>query len=84
MAEDGYFLDKYLGFFRRREQARGPEFHNPPPVNVPPPLLTFSQRLRWWSWDRWTRRKQIRAERDRRLQEILSMKRDHPSSRSWK
>src|SRR5215216_6520942 len=84
MADQELFLDKYRKFFRRRDQARGPEFHNPPPVNIPPPAVTFADRLRWSAWDRWKRRKQVRAERERRLQDILTLKRSGESSRSWR
>ncbi|HZS11179.1 MAG TPA: hypothetical protein VFA38_02945 [Nitrospirales bacterium] len=84
MGDHELFVDKYWKFFRRRNEAHGPEFHNPPPVNIPPPTVTFADRLRWWSWDRWKRRKQVRAERDRRLQDILTLKRKGQSSRSWR
>jgi hypothetical protein len=76
----GGFLDKYTKFFRHRNEAHGPEFHNPPPVNIPPPTVTFADRLRWWSWDRRERRRKIRQERDRRLQDILVVK-QHPASK---
>jgi hypothetical protein len=77
MAEDR-FLERYRKFFRKRQDAKGFEFHNPPPRSVPPPTVTFGQKLRWWSWDRWKRRRKIREERDRRLQDILAIKHRNP------
>jgi hypothetical protein len=74
MATEG-FLERYRRFFRRRADAKGFEFHNPPPRSIPPPTVSFNQKLRWWSWDRWKRRTQIRQQRDRRLQDILEIKR---------
>jgi hypothetical protein len=41
---------------------------------VPPPPVTFAQKLRWWTWDRWKRRKQLREARDRRVQDILQLR----------
>jgi hypothetical protein len=38
--------------------------------------VTFAQKLRWWTWDRWQRRKQILAERDRLQRDIVSMRRN--------
>jgi hypothetical protein len=77
MASDG-FLERYRRFFRKRDEVRGFEFHNPPPKSTPPPTVTFQQKLRWWSWDRWKRRTQIRQDRDRRLQDILNIKQQPP------
>jgi hypothetical protein len=76
--EDESFSERYRKFFRKRQDAKGFEFHNPPPRSVPPPTVTFGQTLRWWSWDRWKRRRKIREERDRRLQDILAVKHRNP------
>lgn len=77
MANDG-FLERYRRFFHKRDHAEGFEFHDPPPKSIPPPTVGFRQKLRWWSWDRWKRRTQIRQERDRRLQDILRIKQQPP------
>ena len=69
MASEG-FLERYRRFFQQRDEAKGFEFHNPPPKSVAPPIVLFSDKLRWWSWNRWQRRKKIRAERDRVLREL--------------
>jgi hypothetical protein len=38
------------------------------------PAVTFQDKLRWWSLDRWRRRKKILTERDRLQREIIDMK----------
>jgi hypothetical protein len=35
--------------------------------------VTFPEKLRWWSLDRWRRRKKILSERDRLQREIVEM-----------
>ena len=70
----GVYDSQYERFFRNREHAQGYEFQRAPSGSVPVPKVTFSERLRWWTVDRWRRRKKIRAARDRRLQEILDVR----------
>jgi hypothetical protein len=36
--------------------------------------VTFRQKLRWWTWDRWQRRKKLLAERDRLQQSIIRIR----------
>jgi len=36
--------------------------------------VTFQEKLRWWTLDRWRRRKEILGERDRLQQDIINMK----------
>jgi hypothetical protein len=86
MGSEG-FLERYRRFFEKKDEARGFEFHDPPPKSVSPPHVLFRDKLRWWSWDRWHRRKKIREERDRRVQEIVAVKQPtgptpDPSARS--
>lgn len=73
MSDERSYLKRYAKFFLERATAEGYEFQHGP-GNVPPPKVTFMQTLRWWSMDRWPRMKKIRAERDRRLQDILKIK----------
>lgn len=73
MSDEGLFLDKYVWFFKNRDKSTGPNFHEAPPRSVPPPIVQFDEKLRWWSLDRWKRLKKEREERDRRLQEILQL-----------
>ena len=42
------------------------------------PGVTFRDRLRWWTWGRWQRRKAILAARDRFQQDILDIKKRPP------
>lgn len=75
MSDQGsQFPGNYKDFLMRREGAKGYDFQHAPAGSVAPPMVTFAQKLRWWTWDRWKRRKQIRAERDRRLQDIVQLK----------
>ncbi len=74
MAEHHPYLDRYRRFLEERDQAKGYEFHQAPTGNVPPPKVTFLDRLRWWTWNRGERLKKIRAERDRSQQEIIALK----------
>ena len=79
MSDNHLYLDKYRAFFAEREKAKGYEFHRAPTGNVPPPKVSFMDRLRWWTLNRGERMKKIRAERDHRLQEIVQIK--TPSAR---
>ena len=70
----GLYEHQYGRFVAEREQAKGYDFQHQPAGNVPPPPVTFAQKLRWWTWDRWKRRKQLREARDRRVQDILQLR----------
>lgn len=71
MSDKGLYDHLYEKFFQSRDKAKGYNFQEAPNGSIPPPTVTFSERLRWWTWNRWKRRKKIREERDRRLQEII-------------
>jgi hypothetical protein len=55
---------------------KGYDFQHAPGGSAAPPTVTFAQKLRWWTWDRWQRRKQILAERDRLQREIVAIRRN--------
>ncbi|MGH7233192.1 MAG: hypothetical protein ACREJU_17815 [Nitrospiraceae bacterium] len=74
MSDEQSYLKRYAKFFQERNKAQGYDFHHAPSGSVIPPKITFMDTLRWWSWDRWTRMKKIRAERDRRQEDILQLK----------
>ena len=74
MSDEQSYLKRYAKFFLEREKARGYDFQHAPTGNVPPSKVTFMDRLRWWSLDRWKRIRKIRAERDLRQEEILQLK----------
>ena len=73
MSDDGLFPKNYRDFLKRRNQVKGFNFEEVPIVSVVPPTVGFMEKLRWWSVDRWKRMKKIRAERDRRVQEIVQL-----------
>lgn len=70
----GLYDHLYERFFTQRDRHQGYSFQHAPGGSVAPPTVTFTQKLRWWTWDRWQRRKKILAERDRLQQEILRIK----------
>ena len=70
----GLYDHLYRRFFEQRDSHEGYSFQHAPGGSVSPPTVTFRQKLRWWTWDRWQRRKKILAERDRLQQEILQIK----------
>ena len=71
---NGLYDHLYKRFFEERDRHKGYAFQQAPEGSAPLPAVTFSQKLRWWTWDRWQRRKKILAERDRLQQEILQIK----------
>jgi hypothetical protein len=42
-------------------------------------MVTFHEKLRWWTWDRWKRRRTLLAERDRLQRDILQIKKSGSS-----
>ncbi|MCG3778064.1 MAG: hypothetical protein JW388_0771 [Nitrospira sp.] len=70
----GLYDHLYRRFFENRESRRGYDFQHAPEGSVSPPVVPFRSRLRWWTWDRWQRRKTIAAARDRFQQDILALK----------
>lgn len=74
MGGDGLFPESYKDFLKRREEQKGYDFQHATAGSVSPPVVTFREKLRWWTWDRWRRRKMIRQERDKRVQEIFQLR----------
>jgi hypothetical protein len=74
MNDGGPYDHVYSKFVQEKDRAQGYEFQQGPTGSVAPPVVTFGQKLTWWTWDRWRRMKRIRSERDRRVQEILEVK----------
>lgn len=73
MRKEDLFSGQYADFLKNRGTQKGYHFQQAPSRSVDPPKVTFLQKLRWWSWDRWKRLKKIRAERDRRVQDIIQL-----------
>ena len=80
MSDDGLFPKPYGRFLRQRDAVKGYEFQQAPVGSTPPPMITFRDKLHWWTWGRWRRMKQIRQERDQFQQAIVQMRKG-PSSR---
>lgn len=74
MGDNGLFPSSYNKFLTQRDEVKGYEFQHAPSGSAAPPVVTFRDKLRWWTWDRWQRMKQIRQERDKLQQEILQMR----------
>jgi len=70
----GIYDHLYRRFFANREHHQGYDFQNAPGGSAQLPGVTFQEKLRWWTLDRWRRRKKILRERDRLQQEITDIK----------
>jgi hypothetical protein len=70
----GIYDHLYRRFFENRKRHQGYDFQHAPAGSAPLPVVTFREKLRWWTLDRWQRRKQILTERDRLQREILEIK----------
>ncbi|MGE3152631.1 MAG: hypothetical protein AB7G48_05975 [Nitrospiraceae bacterium] len=75
----GLYDHLYERFIKNRDNVKGYDFQQAPVGNLPPPVVTFSEKVRWWTLDRWKRRQRIRQDRDRRLQDIVQIRRKPPS-----
>jgi hypothetical protein len=73
-SKEGIYDHLYARFYEDRHRHEGYDFQHAPGGSIRPSTVKFSEKLKWWSWDRWRRRKQILAERDRRQREILELK----------
>ncbi len=85
MAQEGKGLydHQYGRFVENKDKGTGYEFQHQTAGSVPPPTVTFAQRLRWWTWDRWRRMKTIRAQRDQRLNDILEIPKPKNPPAKW-
>ncbi|MBA2484872.1 MAG: hypothetical protein H0V35_02020 [Nitrospira sp.] len=81
MAEQGkgLFDHQYVRFRENQGTHQGYEFQHGPAGSTPPPVVTFLDKIKWWTLRGW-RRKKILAERDRFQQEIIQIKPPHPKS----
>jgi len=74
----GIYDHLYRRFFENRDRHQGYDFQHAPGGSAPPPGVTFREKLRWWSLDRWRRRKQLLSERDRLQREIVDIQQRLP------
>jgi hypothetical protein len=70
----GIYDHLYRRFFEGQDSHEGYDFQHAPGGSVQLPPVTFRDKLKWWTWSRWQRRKQILTERDKRQQAILEIK----------
>ena len=73
-SENGLYDHLYKRFFEQRDSHEGYSFQQAPGGSAPTPIVTFREKLRWWTWNRWRRRRKLLAERDRLQQDILQIK----------
>ena len=74
----GLYDHLYRRFFQNRTRRQGYDFQHSPGGSAPTPIVMFRDRLHWWTWGRWQRRKAILAARDRFQQDILDIKKRLP------
>ena len=70
----GIYDHLYRRFFANRDRHPGYDFQRAPGGSAQLPAVTFPEKLRWWSFDRWRRRKRLLSERDRLQLDIVEMK----------
>lgn len=70
----GIYDHLYRRFFANRDRHQGYDFQDAPSGSAQLPAVTFRDRLRWWTLDRWRRRKKLLNERDRLQREIIDIK----------
>ena len=82
MAEQGKGLydNQYTRFRENQGTHKGYDFQHGPAGSTPPPVVTFMDKIKWWTLRGW-RRKKILAERDRFQQDIIQIKAPHPKER---
>ena len=74
------YIDIYDQFVRTCDAASGYDFQESHGGSVSPKMITFKDRIKWWTLDRPKRLKMIKQERDRQQQEILAIKRPNSTT----
>jgi len=74
----GIYDHLYRRFFANRDRHQGYDFQHAPGGSAQLPGVTFQEKLRWWTLDRWRRRKKILRERDRLQREIIEIRQAGP------
>jgi hypothetical protein len=70
----GIYDHLYRRFFANRDRHQGYDFQHAPVGSAQVPRVIFQDKLRWWSLDRWRRRRKILTERDRLQRDIIDLK----------
>ena len=73
----GLYDNQYTRFRENQGAHKGYDFQHGPAGSTPPPVVTFLDKIKWWTLRGW-RRKKILAERDRFQQDIIQIKAPHP------
>ena len=81
MALKTLYQDIYRKFRETRSAHKGYDFQHSPAESVPPPRVTFKEKLKWWTIDRPSRLKKIEQERDKRQHDIIALKDPPKTSR---
>jgi hypothetical protein len=68
------YLDIYEQFAKKHDTVKGYSFQENHQGSTRPKMVTFKDRIKWWTLDRPKRLKMIKEERDRQQQDILSIK----------
>ena len=68
------YLNVYEQFAKKYDTAKGYDFQENHLGSTKPKIVTFKDRIKWWTLDRPKRLKIIKQERDRQQQEILAIK----------
>ncbi|MFB3071128.1 MAG: hypothetical protein ACE1ZK_03590 [Nitrospirales bacterium] len=68
------YLDIYEQFSQKQGTAKGYNFQESSQGSTRPKMVTFKDRVKWWTLNRPKRLTMIRQERDRQQQEILAIK----------
>ena len=68
------YLDVYEQFAKKCDVTMGYNFQENHLGSTSPKIVTFRDRIKWWTLDRPKRLRVIKQERDRQQQEILAIK----------
>jgi hypothetical protein len=75
------YQDIYQKFLENKDAYPGYDFQELPPGSANLHSSTVAEKPKWWTWNRPSRLKKIRQERDQRQQDILNIKSRPPATR---
>lgn len=74
------YLDIYEQFSRKHVDVKGYNFQENHQGSTGPRIVTFKDRIKWWTLDRPKRLRLIKEKRDQQQQEILAIKQQPKST----
>ncbi len=74
MAFKQLYKDIYEKFLEKKDSHRGYDFQHSPVGSATPTNPTFFEKLKPWTFNRPSRLRKIRQDRDQRQQDILNLK----------